>query len=163
MRMVGHTTRYGVQRGVGVCSVLRNMCSLCRKGRAGSLVSGSQPLCPPKIGVTSPQGGGGMPNGMVKTENGKLIAHPLAAHLYRPLRPSGTSPNLEEESGCEPTFMFQSFKFHVSIHFVPLSQGDEEQSSGGGMFPRSPLIRSSLFFATYPLRFARPPILEGQS
>ena len=29
--------------------------------------------------------------------------------------------------------MFQSFKFHVSIHFVPLSQGDEEQSSGGGM------------------------------
>ena len=74
-----------------------------------------------------------MTNGNVKTENGKLIAHPLAAHLYRPLRPSGTSPNLEEESGCEPTFMFQSFKFHVSIHFVPLSQGDEEQSSGGGM------------------------------
>ena len=48
-------------------------------------------------------------------------------------------PNLEEESGCEPTFMFQSFKFHVSIHFVPLSQGDEEQSSGGGMFLRSSL------------------------
>ena len=59
--------------------------------------------------------------------------------------------------------MFQSFKIHVSIHFGPLSQGDEEQSSGGGMIPRSPRIRSSLFFATYPLRFARPPILEGQS
>ena len=102
-------------------------------------VSRVHPLCPPKIGVTSPQGGGGMTNGNVKTENGKLIAHPLAAHLYRPLRPSGTSPNLEEESGCEPTFMFQSFKFHVSIHFVPLSQGDEEQSSGGGMFLRSSL------------------------
>ena len=141
MRMVGHTTRYGVQRGVGVCSVLRNMCSLCRKGRAGSLVSGSQPLCPPKIGVTSPQGGGGMTNGKRKGENGKRKTHrsSLAAHLYRPLRPSGTSPNLEEESGCEPTFMFQSFKFHVSIHFVPLSQGDEEQSSGGGMFLRSSL------------------------
>ena len=32
--------RYGVQRSVDVCSVLRNMCSLCRKGRAGSPVSG---------------------------------------------------------------------------------------------------------------------------
>ena len=32
----------------------------------------------------------------------------------------------------------------MSIHFVPLSQGDEEQSSGGGMFLRSPLIRSPL-------------------
>ena len=30
--------------GVGVCSVLRNMCSLCRKGRAGSPVSGFR--CP---------------------------------------------------------------------------------------------------------------------
>ena len=111
--MVGHTTRYGVQRGVGVCSVLRNMCSLCRKvtmfqvseGREPSFrfhVSRAHPLCPPKIGVTSPQGGGGMTNGMVKTENGKLIAHPLAAHLYRPLRPSGTSPNLEEESRGMP-------------------------------------------------------------
>ena len=103
-----------------------------------------------------------MTNGKVKTENGKLIAHPLAAHLYRPLRPSGTSPNLEEESGCEPTFMFQSFKFHVSIHFVPLSQGDEEQSSGGGMFLRSQLIRS-LFFFTYPLRFALPNVALGSA
>ena len=93
--MVGHTVRYGVQRGVGVCSVLRNMCSLCRKGRAGSLVSGSQPLCPPKIGVTSPQGGGGMTNGNVKTENGELIA--LFYYIPPPLR--ATSPNLEEESG----------------------------------------------------------------
>ena len=67
--MVGHTMRYGVQRSVDVCSVLRNMCSLCRKGRAGSsvssfrgagspvsgfkfLVSRAHPLCPPKIGVT---------------------------------------------------------------------------------------------------------------
>ena len=96
MRMVGHTTRYGVQRGVGVCSVLRNMCSLCRKGRAGSLVSGSQPLCPPKIGVTSPQGGGGM-----------TTAVPALRSFYRPLRPSGTSPNLGEESGGGLTYRFQ--------------------------------------------------------
>ena len=35
-------------------------------------VSGTHPLCPPKIGVTSPQGGGGMTNGKRKGENGKL-------------------------------------------------------------------------------------------
>ena len=68
-----------------------------RGQRAGSpvssfkfLVSRAHPLCPPKIGVTSPQGGGGMTNGKRKCENGKLKAHPLAAHLYRLLRPSGT-------------------------------------------------------------------------
>ena len=69
-----------------MCSVLRNMCSLCRKGGAGRRfqvseegwepgfkfqVSGTHPLCPPKIGVTSPQGGGGMRNGKRKGENGK--------------------------------------------------------------------------------------------
>ena len=42
-------------------------------------VSGAPLLCPPKIGVTSPQGGGGMTNGKRKGEKGKLIAHPLAA------------------------------------------------------------------------------------
>jgi len=31
-------------------------------------VSCAHPLCPSKIGVTSPQGGGGMTNGKVKTE-----------------------------------------------------------------------------------------------
>ena len=36
------------------------------------LVSRAHPLCPPKIGVTSPQGGGGMTNGKRKGENGKL-------------------------------------------------------------------------------------------
>ena len=46
--------------------------------------------------------GGGMTIGKRKCENGKLIAHPLAAHLYRPLRPSGTSPSLGEESGGMP-------------------------------------------------------------
>ena len=40
---------------------------------------------------------------------------------------------MSQGEGREPGFRFQSFKFHVSIHFVPLSQGDEEQSSGAGM------------------------------
>ena len=53
--------------------------------------------------------------------------------------------------------MWLSFRFQVPIHFVPLSQGDEEQSSGGGMFLRSPPIRSPFFF-TYPLRFALPNV-----
>ena len=135
--MIGHTMRYGAQRSVDVCSVLRNMCSLCRKGRAGSPVSGFRGagspvsgfrglgarflvsgfkfhvsgtplLCPPKIGVTSPQGGGGMPNGKrkggngkVKTENGTPIAHTL--FFYRPLRRFAPPlPNLGEESGGMP-------------------------------------------------------------
>ena len=42
--------------------------------------------------------------GKRKCENGKRKTHrsSLAAHLYRPLRPSGTSPNLEEESRGMP-------------------------------------------------------------
>ena len=35
-------------------------------------------------------------------------------------------PNLEEESGCG---LVSGFKFQVLRYFVPLSQGDEEQSS----------------------------------
>ena len=91
-----------------------------------------------------------------KGENGKGKTHrsSLAAHLYRPLRPSGTSPNLGEESRGEPTFMFQSFKFHVSIHFVPLSQGYEEQSSGGGMFLRSS-FPALFYYIPPPLRSAQ--------
>ena len=113
MRMLGHTARYGVQRSVDVCSVLRNMCSLCRK-----------------------------------------------------------VPMFQVSEGWEPGFWFlvSGFMFYVLIHFVPLSQGDEEQSSGGGMTNgkrkgengKRKTHRSPLFF-TYPLRFARPPNLEGQS
>ena len=33
--------------------------------------------------------------------------------------------------------LLTGFKFQVLRYFVPLSQGDEEQRSGGGMFPRS--------------------------
>ena len=65
-------------------------------------------------------------------------------------------PNLGEESGCgltyrfqvswgwEPGFRFQisDFKFQVSRYFVPLSQGDEEQSSGGGLSTAVPVLRS---------------------
>ena len=45
-------------------------------------------------------------------------------------------PNLGEESGCG---LVSGFKFQVLRYFVPRSQGDEEQSSGGGMFLRSSL------------------------
>ena len=41
-------------------------------------------------------------------------------------------PNLGEESGGA-YLQVSGFKRQVPIHFVPLSQGDEEQSSGGGM------------------------------
>ena len=41
-------------------------------------------------------------------------------------------PNLGEESGGA-YLQVSGFKRQVLIHFVPLSQGDEEQSSGGGM------------------------------
>ena len=87
-----------------------------------------------------------MTNGKVKTENGKLIAHPLAAHLYRPLRPSGTSPNLGEESGGGLTFWFQvswgwepGFKFYVSrfkcVHPLCLPKIGVTSPQGGGGMP----------------------------
>ena len=50
-------------------------------------------------------------------------------------------PNLGEEIGCG---LGSGFKFQVLRFFVPQSQGDEEQSSGGGMFPRSSAPRSFL-------------------
>ena len=56
--------------------------------------------------------------------------------------------------------------FSVPIYFVPLSQGDEEQSSGGGMFLRSPLIRSPLtvvFLQTPPSLRATSPNLGEES
>ena len=59
-------------------------------------VSGTPLLCPPKIGVTSPQGGGGMTNGKRKGENGNPIAHPL--FFTYPLR-FARPPNLEGQSG----------------------------------------------------------------
>ena len=66
-----------------------------------------------------------MTNGKVKTENGKLIAHPLpilrslltVVFLQTPPSLRATSPNLEEESGWGPV---SGFRFHVSIHYVPL-------------------------------------------
>ena len=155
MRMVGHTVRYGVQRGVGVCSVLRNMCSLCRKGRAGSLVSGSQPLCPPKIGVTSPQGGGGMTNGNVKTENGNPS---LAAHLYRPLRPSGTSPNLGEESGCGLTYRFQVLGTPLLCPSESGGRGAKLRRGYVSPFPAHPLIA---LFCYIPPPLRSSPYLRG--
>ena len=65
---------------------------------------------PPSLRATSPNLGEesrGMPNGNVKTENGKLIAHPLpillspltVVFLQTPPSLRATSPNLEEESG----------------------------------------------------------------
>ena len=89
--MVGHTVRYGVQRGVGVlCSSQHVFFMSQGEGRepgfrfpeglgAWFQVSGAPLLCPPKIGVTSPQGGGGM-----------TTAVPVLRSFYRPLRPSGT-------------------------------------------------------------------------
>ena len=66
-------------------------------------------------------------------------------------------PNLGEESGCGLTYRFQ-------VSGTPLLCPSE--SGGRGAKLRrgyvSPLIRSPFFF-TYPLRFARPPNLEGQS
>ena len=74
--------------GWGAVSSFRFQVSGFRFQRAEGLVSGfkfqvsgAPLLCPPKIGVTSPQGGGGMINGKRKCENGKLIAHPLASYL----------------------------------------------------------------------------------
>ena len=80
-----------------------------------------------------------MTNGMVKTENGKLIAHPLAAHLYRPLRPSGTSPNLEEESGCGLTYRFQVLGTPL---LCPSKIGVTSPQGGGGMTTAVPVLRS---------------------
>ena len=57
-----------------------------------------------------------------KTENSPFIAH--RSSLQTPPSLRATSPNLGEESWCV-CYRFSSFKFHVPIHFVPLSQGDE--------------------------------------
>ena len=56
---------------------------------------------------------------------------------------------MSQGEGWEPGFRFQ-----VPRYFVPLSQGDEEQISGGGMFPRSPLI-ALFYYIPPPLRLTQ--------
>ena len=86
--------------------------------------------------------------------------------------------------GLGARFQVSGFKFQVPRYFVPLSQGAKRVFRGmtechsvpsEGSTPQCdvgqsnapegvcfPVPRSPLFF-TYPLRFARPPNLEGQS
>ena len=125
VREVGHVGSGGLDSGFG----------FQRAGGPGFKfqVSRAHPLCPPKIGVTSPQGGGGMTNGKRKGENGKLsdprsfFTDPYALRAPSPspdvrlgsltlMRHKMTfshfskgfiRPNLGEESGCGLTYRFQ--------------------------------------------------------
>ena len=71
-------------------------------------------------------------------------------------------PNLGEESGGA-YLQVSGFKRQVPIHFVPLSQGYEEQSSGGGMqngkgkAENGKLIAHRSFF-TDPSALRAPPL-----
>ena len=93
-----------------------------------------------------------MTNGKRKGENGKLSAP--RSFFTDPSALRAPSPNLGEESGCG---LVSGFKFQVLRYFVPLSLVDEDQSSGGGMFLRSPPIRSLLIF-TDPSALRAPPL-----
>ena len=60
-------------------------------------------------------------------------------------------------------FLVSSFRFQVPIHFVPLSQGDEEQSSGGGMSTAVLSFPLSAFTFPFSVSFLSTPSHSGLS